>query len=195
MARWSRLTAGLVLSTSLYLSGCLSVIRIAKIESTHTTEHWSEEKMCYVSEPCTPRGHVDPLGQCGLFPTMKMRWELLRLTWDWAPPKYVYERRIGLPLALLGTAPGILVDLPVDVLSLPWDWKYRYNSRSLVEDDLPERLARSRCVHCGAISEDGEFALCKRTDEAKTPRWSVRYGVCPDCVETVKKNGYYFEEW
>lgn len=180
----------LAASLAVLLSGCFSVIRLSKCSIANGGYAWDIEKQAYVwreyGQDCG-----DPLSQFGLFPTMQMRWQLLRLTWNWAPPEYYWARHLGIPCALLGTLPGVAVDLPVDLISLPWDWKYRGNSCDLVAEDRPEYECRSRCVFCKDVSE-GAFARCRKESERNTPNWNKYYGVCPNCVTNALSSGYYF---
>ena len=156
------------------LSGCLSVCRLSKLDCGGYTE-WSEERQ-----------------ECGLYPTMKMRWQLVRLSCHWAPKQQYWGQHVGVPLALFGITPGMVVDVAVDTIALPWDWKHRHNvSPDLCAGLDEERRCRSLCVLCGATS-DGEFARARRDADRGTPDWSRFYGVCPDCIQKAKADGYRF---
>lgn len=178
------------------LSGCLSVCRFGKCESKYgSAREWSEERQGWVRiEPeRIADDDSDICAKYGLYPTMKMRWQLARLSWHWAPKRSWWGQRVGTPLGLLALTPGILVDLPVDTLALPWDWKYRHN----VGPDLcasldKERAYRSLCVMCG-VTSDGEFARCRSKADRGTPEYGRYYGVCSSCIGAAKAAGYYFE--
>lgn len=182
------------LCLAVILSGCLSVVRFSKLDSGGYRV-WSEEKQEWVFHEYANKCD-DFLGKFGLFPTLKMRWQLIKLACYWAPPNKKWNQHLGLPCALIGITPGLIVDIPIDLISLPWDWKYRHNEmddrwfRELDE----ERACRSLCINCGKTS-DGEFSRCKKRSENNTANWNKYYGVCPDCIEAVKTNGYYFVEW
>lgn len=189
--RFSQIKPFLVIgSLSLLLSGCFSVVRLTKLPHGTQIKHWSEEQQAYVYSDST-EPQRDMLGQFGLYPTMGIRWQLLRLTWNWSPPQYYWQRRVALPVAWVLMLPGGVVDLVVDTVALPWDWKYRGNDYDLVAEETEEHQRRSLCISRSKVS-DGAFALCHRTCERNTPFWNMTYGVCPDCIETVKTNGYYF---
>jgi len=176
-------------------SGCLSVIRLMKFDDgSHRV--WSEERQEYVVHEWKgdPQSR-DLLATFGLYPTMKMRWQLLRTSWHWAPKRNWWGQRVGVPVAEIALLPGGVFDFVVDTISLPWDWKYRHNvGKDMCAGLDEERAYRSVCVHCGATS-DGEFARCRRDADRNTENWRKYYGVCPNCVEAVKADGYYFEEW
>lgn len=182
-----------VVALVLAVSGCLSVMRIGKAGCVFDGRYrWSEERQAYVWEELAPCEGRDPLSWFGLYPTMKMRWQLARTSWHWAPKRNWWGQRVGTPLGLLALTPGILVDLPVDTLALPWDWKYGGN----VGPDMcarldEERAYRSLCVMCGRTS-DGEFARCRKHSDRSTPDWGKYYGVCPGCIDKAKAGGYYF---
>lgn len=187
---YAKVVKALAVAAALAFStGCLSVARVSKCGCS---ERWSEERQEYVRvEPAY--GNDDFLGKFGLYPTMQMRWQLMRLSWNWSPPRYYWQRRVGIPVAQMALLPGGVVDLVVDTVSLPWDWKYRGNSVDLVSEEYPERIARSSCVSCGRLSE-GEFALCRCWADQGTDRCNKRYGVCRDCIPDVGCMGYYFED-
>ena len=194
MKKTTSKTAAVVAAASIaLLSGCLSVCRIGKCDSASAKE-WSEERQAWVRvEACCTGDDGDICAKYGLYPTMKMRWQLLRMSWHWAPKRSWWGQRVGTPLGLLGLTPGILVDLPVDTLALPWDWKYRHNVGPDMCAELDkERECRSLCVICGATS-DGEFARCRKYSDRNTPDWNKYYGVCPDCIGKAKAGGYYFK--
>jgi uncharacterized protein YceK len=173
-------------------SGCLSVVRLTKLDDGKV-KRWSEEKQAYVvhERKCE---NADLLATYGLYPTMRIRWQLLRRSCYWAPKRCYWGQHVGIPCALIGITPGMLVDVVVDTLSLPWDWKYRHNvGKDMCAELDKEREYRSVCVHCGATS-DGEFARCRRTADRNNENWNKYYGCCPDCIEAVKADGYYFEE-
>lgn len=174
----------------LALCGCLSVCRLGKLAGTRT--EWSEERQEWVSHEVQPSGDSDILAKFGLYPTMQMRWQLVRLSCHWAPKRNFWGQHVGLPLTLVGTSPGIAVDVVVDTLGLPWDWKYR--NCAPVDMCAPldeERACRSLCVVCGATS-DGEFPRCRSDADRGTSARRRYYGVCPACVGRAKELGYYF---
>lgn len=176
-------------------SGCLSVVRLSKLDDG-SRRVWSEERQGYVVHEWRgdPRSR-DLLATYGLYPTMQMRWQMLRVSCHWAPKRCYWGQHVGIPCALIGITPGMLVDVVVDTISLPWDWKYRHNvGKDMCAGLDEERAYRSVCVHCGATS-DGEFARCRRTADSNNENWNKYYGCCPDCIEAVKAGGYYFEEW
>ena len=185
-----RLAVALALAVA--CSGCLSVVRLAKLDDGTRTV-WSEERQEYFVVERSCEG-ADLLATYGLYPTMKMRWQLLRMSWHWAPRRNWWGQRVGAPLGLLALTPGMAVDAAVDTLALPWDWKYRRNvGKDMCAELEEERAYRSLCVNCGATS-DGEFARCRRAADRNTSHWRRYYGVCPACVKAVKRRGYYFEE-
>lgn len=174
-------------------SGCLSVVRLAKLDDGKV-ERWSEEKQAYVvhERKCE---HADLLATYGLYPTMKIRWQLLRMSWHWAPKRKWWGQRVGIPVVWTLMVPGGVFDFVVDTVALPWDWKYRHNvGKDMCAELDEERAYRSVCVHCGATS-DGEFARCRRRADRNTENWRKYYGCCPACVEAAKSDGYYFEEY
>ena len=175
-------------------SGCLSVLRLAKLDDG-SRRVWSEERQEYVvHEWKGDQQSRDLLATYGLYPTMKMRWQLLRMSWHWAPRRNWWGQRVGLPVAWTLMIPGGVFDFVVDTISLPWDWKYRHNvGKDMCAELDEERAYRSLCVMCGATS-DGEFARCRRTADRNTENWRKYYGCCPACVEAVKADGYYLEE-
>ena len=178
------------LAIAVACSGCFSVVRLAKLDDG-TRKVWSEERQEYfvVEQGCEG---ADLLATYGLYPTMKMRWQLARTSWHWAPKRNWWGQRVGTPLGLLALTPGILVDLPIDTLALPWDWKHRHNvSPDMCAPLDEERAYRSLCVICGATS-DGEFARCRKYSDRNTPDWNKYYGVCPGCIGKAKAGGYYF---
>ena len=192
--RFSRCSAVVLsLAAVTACSGCLSVVRLGKLDDG-TVRHWSEEQQRYVTYKVDNPGEADLCSKFGLYPTMKMRWQILRLSWHWAPKRYWWGQHVGLPIAWTLILPGAVFDFAVDTISLPWDWKYRHNvSPDLCAGIEEERVYRSSCVRCGATS-DGEFARCKRKSDRGTENWRKYYGVCPDCIEAVKADGYYFED-
>lgn len=175
-------------------SGCLSVCRLGKCESKYVSaREWSEERQEWVRVEARSTGDADILARYGLYPTMKMRWQLVRLSCHWAPKKTYWSQRLGVPAALVGLAPGMVVDAVVDTLALPWDWKYRGSVGPDICAPLDaERACRSLCVMCGATS-DGEFPRCRSRADAGTPAYRRYYGVCPRCTAAAKLAGYYFE--
>ena len=183
------------LALAMLCTGCLSVVRLMKLDDG-SRRVWSEEKQAYVVHEW--RGNPDDrdaLATYGLYPTMKMRWQLLRMSWHWAPKRCYWGQHVGIPTVELLLLPGAVVDFAVDTISLPWDWKYRHNvGKDMCAELEVERAYRSLCVNCGATS-DGEFARCRREDDRNTENWRRYYGCCPDCSESVKEDGYYFEEW
>lgn len=183
------------------LTGCLSVVRIAKLDKEtgdYTRKVWSEEKCAYVQETIHHIHSDDPLTQFGIFPTLGMRWECLKLAWGWYPPTCNwFQRRVGLTFATLALTPGLIVDIPVDLISLPWDWKYRGKAKNTPYDrEQHERGLRSRCEFCGAISPEGRFGLCiqgpKLCEKEGKERFGTEHGCCLNCVEPAKANGYIF---
>lgn len=183
--------AAFALSACLALSGCLSVCRLSKLDCGGYTE-WSEERQEWVKHEIQPSGDRDFMAKFGLYPTMKMRWQLVRLSCHWAPKQQYWGQHVGVPLALLGITPGMVVDVAVDTIALPWDWKHRHNvSPDLCAGLDEERRCRSLCVLCGATS-DGEFARARREADRGTPDWRRFYGVCPDCIQKAKADGYRF---
>jgi len=181
--------------SSILCSGCLSVCRLSKCESHYgSAKRWSEERQEWVRVEVHYVGDPDILSKYGLYPTMKMRWQLARLSCHWVPARMCgFGHRVVIPLGLVALAPGMVVDAVVDTIALPWDWKYRGN----VGPDLcapldEERRCRSLCVICGATS-DGKFARCRRRADWDTPNWNKYYGVCPSCIERAKQSGYYFK--
>ena len=178
------------LAIAVACSGCLSVVRLAKLDDG-TRKVWSEERQEYfvVEQSCEG---ADLLATYGLYPTMKIRWQLLRMSWHWAPKRCYWGQHVGIPCALIGITPGMVVDVVVDTAALPWDWKYRHN----VGPDLcapldEERRCRSLCVMCGATS-DGEFPRCRRKADRGTDDHCKYYGVGPRCIDAAKAAGYYF---
>lgn len=174
-------------------SGCLSVVRLAKLDDG-SRRVWSEERQEYVVHEWKgdPQSR-DLLATYGLYPTMKMRWQILRMSWHWAPRRNWWGQRVGIPVAWTLMLPGGVLDFAVDTLSLPWDWKYRHNvGKDMCAELDKERAYRSVCVNCGATS-DGEFARCRRTADRNNENWNKYYGCCPGCIEAVKAYGYYFE--
>ena len=181
------------LAIAVACSGCLSVVRLAKLDDGKR-KVWSEEKQGYVTYDIDCK-ELDLLATYGLYPTMKMRWQLLRMSWHWAPKRCYWGQHVGIPVLMVAMLPGAVVDAAVDTLSLPWDWKYRHNvGKDMCAEVEEERAYRSLCVNCGATS-DGEFARCRREADRNTDNWRRYYGVCPACIEAVKADGYYFEEW
>lgn len=180
-------------------TGCLSVIRFAKLDKPtgdYTRKVWSEEKCAYVEETIHHIHSEDPLQQFGLMPTLGMRWDCLKMAWGWYPPNCNWaQRRLGLTCAVVLLTPGIVVDLPVDIISLPWDWKYRGGGKTPYDREKQERKIRSVCHFCGATNEDGRYGLCEpgiaRIEREKL-KLGTKYGCCPACVETAKESGYSF---
>lgn len=191
--RVSSAAAAVAAASIALLSGCLSVCRFGKCDSASAKE-WSEERQAWVRvETCRTGGDRDICAKYGLYPTMKMRWQLLRVSCHWAPKRNWWGQRVGTPLGLLALTPGILVDLPIDTLALPWDWKHRHNvSPDMCAPLDEERAYRSFCVICGATS-DGEFARCRKYSDRNTADWNRYYGVCPGCIKAAKDGGYYFQ--
>ena len=180
------------LAIAVACSGCFSVVRLAKLDDG-TRKVWSEERQEYfvVEQGCEG---ADLLATYGLYPTMKMRWQLLRMSWHWAPKRTYWGQHVGIPVLMVAMLPGAVVDVAVDTLALPWDWKYRHNvGKDMCAELEEERAYRSLCVNCGATS-DGKFARCRLKADRNTENWRRYYGVCPDCIEAVKADGYYFEE-
>jgi len=172
-------------------SGCLSVIRLGKLEDGKRRV-WSEERQAYVTKTCRC-DNADLLATFGLYPTMKMRWQLLRTSWHWAPKRNWWGQRVGVPVAELALLPGGVFDFVVDTISLPWDWKYRHNvGKDMCAGLDEERAYRSVCFRCGAKS-DGEFARCQNWARPDAPDWHKFVGVCTNCIEAAKAAGYYFE--
>lgn len=190
-----RLVVALAFAMGVACSGCLSVVRLMKLDDG-SRRVWSEEKQAYVVHEW--RGNPDDrdaLAMYGLYPTMKMRWQLLRMSWHWAPKRCYWGQHVGIPTVELLLLPGAVFDFAVDTVSLPWDWKYRHNvGKDMCAALEVEREYRSLCVNCGATS-DGEFARCRRETDRNTANWRRYYGCCPACIEAVKANGYYFTEW
>lgn len=187
-----RLFVTLALAMWVACSGCLSVIRLGKLDDG-SRRVWSEERQEYVVHEWKgdPQSR-DLLATYGLYPTMKMRWQLLRMSWHWAPKQCYWGQHVGIPVVELLLLPGAVVDFAVDTISLPWDWKYRHNvGKDMCVELDEERAYRSLCVICGATS-DGEFARCRKYSDRNTPDWNKYYGVCPDCIEAAKSGGYYF---
>lgn len=181
------------------LTGCLSVVRFAKLDKptgTYTTKVWSEEKMAYVEETIQHINNGDPLQQFGLFPTLGMRWDCLKTAWGWYPPSCNwFQRRIGLTCATVLLTPGLIVDIPVDLISLPWDWKYLGGGETPYDREQKERKNRSVCHFCGATNEDGRYGLCEPSIEQierEKLKLGTMYGCCPACVERAKSEGYRF---
>ena len=174
-------------------SGCLSVCRLGKCSSGSARE-WSEERQAWVRvETHCPGDDSDICAKYGLYPTMKMRWQLARMSWHWAPKKTYWGQHVGIPLGLLAITPGMVVDVVVDTIALPWDWKYRHNvSPDMCAPLDEERAYRSLCVICGATS-DGEFARCRKHSDRNTSDWNKYYGVCPGCIQAAKDGGYYVQ--
>lgn len=173
--------------------GCLSVCRFCKLAGD-TRREWSEERQEWVRVKVNWAEDPDFLAQFGLYPTLKMRWQMVRLSCHWAPKRSWAGQHIGIPFALLAITPGMVVDTVVDTVALPWDWKYRNNvPRDMCAPLDEERAYRSLCVVCGATS-DGEFARCLHNDNRNTADWRKYYGVCPRCVDAAKGRGYYFED-
>lgn len=180
------------LAIAVACSGCLSVVRLAKLDDG-TRKVWSEERQEYFVVERSCEG-ADLLATYGLYPTMKMRWQLLRMSWHWAPKRCYWGQHVGIPVLMVAMLPGAVVDAAVDTLALPWDWKYRHNvGKDMCAELEAERAYRSLCVNCGATS-DGEFARCRREADRNTENWRRYYGCCPNCIEAVKAKGYYFEE-
>ena len=183
----------ILLISSILCSGCLSVCRLGKCESKYgSAKEWSEERQEWVRVEVHRIGDPDILAKFGLYPTMKMRWQLARVSCHWAPKRTYWSQHLGVPVALIGITPGMVVDFVVDTIALPWDWKYRNN----VGPDLcapldAERACRSLCVMCGATS-DGEFSRCRRKADRGTDDHCKYYGVCPRCIDAAKAAGYYF---
>ena len=187
------LVATLALAT--LCCGCFSAIRLGKLDDG-SRKVWSEERQEWVRREWKgdPQSR-DLLATYGLYPTMKMRWQLLRMSWHWAPERCYWGQHVGIPAAMVAMLPGAVVDVAVDTLALPWDWKYRHNvGKDMCAELDEERAYRSLCVNCGATS-DGTFARCRREADRDTENWRKYYGVCPVCVEAVKAKGYYFEAW
>ena len=173
------------LAIAVACSGCFSVVRLAKLDDG-TRKVWSEERQEYfvVEQGCEG---ADLLATYGLYPTMKM-------SWHWAPKRTYWGQHVGIPVLMVAMLPGAVVDVAVDTLALPWDWKYRHNvGKDMCAELEEERAYRSLCVNCGATS-DGKFARCRLKADRNTENWRRYYGVCPDCIEAVKADGYYFEE-
>lgn len=181
-------------TAAVLLSGCLSVCRLCKCESDDGyVKRWSEERQEWVRIEVQRFGDADILAKYGLYPTMKVRWQCARMSWHWAPKKTYWSQRLGIPAALIGLTPGMLVDVVVDTVALPWDWKYRHNVGPDMCAQLDkERAYRSLCVICGATS-DGEFARCRKKADRGTSDYGKYYGVCPSCISAAKLAGYYFE--
>ena len=180
----------ILLISSILCSGCLSVCRLGKCESKYgSAKEWSEERQEWVRVEVHRIGDPDILAKFGLYPTMKMRWQLARVSCHWAPKRTYWSQHLGVPVALIGITPGMVVDFVVDTIALPWDWKYRNN----VGPDLcapldAERACRSLCVMCGATS-DGEFSRCRRKADRGTDDHCKYYGVCPRCIDAAKAAG------
>lgn len=185
-------TVVVVVALALVTSGCLSVCRLCKSDRGGYRE-WSEKRQEWVWHKCEPPASEDIVAKLGLYPTMKMRWQLARMSWHWAPKKRRWGQRVGIPFALLALTPGMVVDAVVDTVAIPWDWKYR--DAEGIDMCAPldeERKYRSLCAICGATS-DGEFARCRKTADRNTENWRKYYGVCPACIERAEAAGYDFE--
>ena len=180
-------------------TGCLSVARFAKlgnVERYEPRQEWSEEAGSNVTVVVHHLGGGDPFAHYGLFPSVGMRWDCLKMAFDWIPPRHTWaERRIGLFCTTLALTPGLIVDLPVDLLSIPWDWKYRGGGETMYDREQKERALRSKCEFCGAVSEEGRFGLCimgPRLCEERKERLGTRHGCCPACAAKAKEAGYRF---
>ena len=186
-----RCLIGSLAAMTVLSSGCLSVCRLCKSESSCMHE-WSEERQEWVRVEVPRAGDSDICAKFGLYPTMKVRWQLVRMSCHWAPKKHYWGQHLGTPLVLVALTPGMAVDAVVDTLALPWDWKYRDNVCPDMCAKLDEERAyRSLCVMCGATS-DGEFARCRLHSDMNAQDLRRYYGVCPHCIEAAKAAGYYF---
>ena len=180
-------------------TGCLSVARFAKLDKeakTYTRQEWSEEAGSNVTVVVYHMGGDDPFAQFGLMPTLGMRWDFLKMSFGWIPPRCSWaQRRIGLFCATLALTPGLVVDLPVDLISLPWDWKYRGGGETPYDREQKERELRSKCEFCGATNDEGRFGLCimgKKLCEERKERLGTPHGCCPACAGKAKEAGYRF---
>ena len=172
-------------------SGCLSVCRFGSYDSAVARE-WSEERQEWVRIETRCVGDSDVLTRYGMYPTMKARWQLLRMSCHWAPKRRWWRQRVGIPLALLALTPGMMIDVVVDTVALPWDWKHRHNVGPDICAPLDdERAYRSLCIICGAKS-NGEFARCRSKADRGTVNCLRYYGVCQRCIYQAKAAGYYF---
>ena len=180
-------------------TGCLSVARFAKlgnVERYEPRQEWSEEAGSNVTVVVHHLGGGDPFAHYGLFPSVGMRWDCLKMAWGWYPPNCSWaQRRLGLTCAVVLLTPGIVVDLPVDIISLPWDWKYRGGGKTPYDREKQERKIRSVCHFCGATNEDGRYGLCEpgiALIEREKLKLGTRYGCCPACAAKAKEAGYRF---
>lgn len=182
-------------------SGCLSVVRCCKLGNVKHIEYrteWSEEACSNVVVEVHHMGGEDPFAPFGLMPTLGMRWCFIKMSLGWLPPTGNWaQRRIGMLCATLALTPGLIVDIPVDLLSIPWDWKYRGGvGKDPYEREQEERRLRSVCTFCGKTNDDGRFGLCIQSpalcEEEGKERYGTQHGCCPACVPAAKAKGYIF---
>lgn len=104
----------LILCASVMLSGCFSVMRIPYKEGTVVYD-----KEGNIVEDNREWKHI-PTFPMSAFPTIHLRYDLLRMAWHEAPEEYKWRRYCG-PCAHLVSYIGLPGDLLVDIIALPWD--------------------------------------------------------------------------
>lgn len=190
-----------VIAAATLTGGCLSVARLCKCVTEPHTEYrteWSEEAGSNVVVAVHCGGGEDPFAPFGLMPTLGMRWCFLKMSLGWIPPTDNWaQRRIGMLCATLALTPGLIVDIPVDLLSIPWDWKYRGGvGKDPYAREQEERRLRSVCTFCGKTNDAGRFGLCIQSpalcEQEAAERFGTQHGCCPACVKAAKEKGYLF---